>query len=432
MRGRVALTALGVIIGTAALVVLISLGAGLQRLSSELSSGAALTEIAFHPRIDYRVVQGAELDGLISGDELPSRCGTVLDRMPIVDTAMRERIAALPGVAWVAVYETLLGTAEIEAGALRGSSVVRGMEPSLLPQLGLEAAQGTLELGRGEAVIGANFAAALYDPVERQRTPGARPTSPPPELLGETLILRLSTLDAEQNTIQRAVRVQVVGVLAPKGWLYDDAIILLERDVLDMNSWMHAGRAGQRRDPARQGYSAVIVNAVDLRSTPGVEEALTELGFPVYTERQQLEEWAAFFTALQVFLGSIGAISLFVAAFGISNTMLMAIHERTREIGLMKAIGATHRDVTLIFLAESAGIGLLGGMGGVAVGLLLTTLLSLGGSVRLAGLPSAAAYTPPWLPFFAVGFAGLVGAIAGTYPARRAARLEPLLALKVE
>ena len=88
--------------------------------------------------------------------------------------------------------------------------------------------------------------------------------------------------------------------------------------------------------------------------------------------------------------------------------------------------------MTLIFLAESAGIGLLGGVGGVAVGLLLTTLLSLGGSVRLAGLPSAAAYTLPWLPIFAVGFAGLVGVIAGTYPARRAARLEPLLALKVE
>lgn len=436
MKGRVAMTALGVVIGTAALVVLISLGAGLERLSTELTSGAALTEIMFNPPINFKVVQGAELAGLAS-DDVPSRCSGILDDMPVLDATVREEVAAVPGVEWVGVFETLLGTADIEYGPLRGSSVIRGVDPTVLPELGLEAAQGTLELGWGEVVIGSDFAAGLYDPALRKassgRAPSPTPTpSPPPELLGEGLTIRLTTLDADGEIVNRDVRVKVVGVLAPKGWLYDDGLIMSERDVLALNDWMHAARAGQRRDPARQGYSGVVIRATDVRSVVAIEEALTELGFPVYTERKQLEEWSSFFGALQVFLGGIGAISLVVAAFGISNTMLMAITERTREIGLMKAIGASNRDVVTIFLAESIGIGLLGGVGGVVVGLGVTGLLSLGGSIRLAGLPSASAYTPPWLPLFTIGFAGLVGVVAGTYPARRAARMVTIVALKYE
>ncbi len=430
------MTAVGVVIGTAALLVLISLGAGLQRLSTGLTSGAALTEIAFNPLIDFKVVSGAELAGMASADEA-GRCADILDHTPVVDSAMRAQFAELPGVEWVEVYENLLGTADIEYGALRGSGFVRGMEPALLSRLGLEVTEGTLDLGRGEAVIGAGLAAALYDPALRAASTSGRPSvtpppSPPPELLGETLVLQLTTLDSEGNSIQLRLRVRVVGVLAPRGWLHDQGLIMLERDVIELNNWMHAARAGQRRDPMRQGYSGVVVKASDLTSTAAVEDALAELGFPVYTERRMMEEWNSFFTTLQVFLGSIGAISLVVAAFGISNTMLMAVTERTREIGLMKAIGASNRDVIAIFLAESAGIGLLGGVGGVIVGLLFSGLLRLGGSIRLAGLPSGSTYTPLWLPFFTVGFAGLVGVIAGTYPARRAARMVTIVALKYE
>lgn len=437
MKGRVVMTALGVVIGTAALVVLVSLGAGLERLSADLTSGAALTEISFNPPVHFKVVSGAELDGMASQD-VPSRCSSVLDQMPVVDQAMRHQFAELPGVEWVAVYENLMGTADVEYGALRGSGFIRGMEPSLLPQLGLEPAAGSLELGPGEAVVGAGFASQLYDPALRAASssgPQARPTptpAPPPDLLGETLTVRFTSLDTEGNHVQLRGRVKVVGILAPRGYLYDQGLIMLERDVLEYNNWMHAARAGQRRDPARQGYSGVVLQAVDLRTTAMVEEALTELGFPVYTERRQLEEWSAFFTGLQIFLGIIGAISLVVAAFGISNTMLMSVTERTREIGLMKAIGASNRDVVTIFLAESGAIGVLGGVGGVVVGLLLSGLLRLGGPVRLVGLPSASTYTPLWLPFFTMGFAGIVGLIAGAVPASRAARLVPIVALKVE
>lgn len=112
--------------------------------------------------------------------------------------------------------------------------------------------------------------------------------------------------------------------------------------------------------------------------------------------------------------------------------MLMAIHERTQEIGLMKAIGASNRAVVAVFLTESAGIGLLGGVAGVAVGVGVVGAMGLGGRVSIAGLPTAGTVLPLWLPVFAVLFACGIGTLSGALPARRAARLAPLVALKTE
>lgn len=120
--------------------------------------------------------------------------------------------------------------------------------------------------------------------------------------------------------------------------------------------------------------------------------------------------------------------------------MTMAILERTREIGLMKAVGATNRDVLAIFLGEAAGIGFLGGLGGVLIGWLLGQGLNVLALVYLAqqssqtgGLPpSVAVYTPLWLPLFALAFATLIGLLSGLYPALRAATMVPVAALKYE
>ena len=121
--------------------------------------------------------------------------------------------------------------------------------------------------------------------------------------------------------------------------------------------------------------------------------------------------------------------------------MTMAILERTREIGLMKAIGATNQDVLSIFLGESASIGFIGGIGGVLLGLLLGELINIFGSVYMAGQDSGMmsssstgilVATPPWLILFALLFSTLIGLISGVYPAVQAASLVPVQALKNE
>jgi len=140
--------------------------------------------------------------------------------------------------------------------------------------------------------------------------------------------------------------------------------------------------------------------------------------------------------------GGIGAISLIVAAIGIANTMIMSILERTREIGLMKAVGASNRDVMSVFITEAGAIGLLGGIGGVLFGIGAAKIIDLiavayisgqnAASGSTAAAPSSLVFVPTWLPIFAIVFSVVIGLAAGIYPALRAVQLNPVTALKYE
>jgi ABC-type antimicrobial peptide transport system permease subunit len=142
----------------------------------------------------------------------------------------------------------------------------------------------------------------------------------------------------------------------------------------------------------------------------------------------------------QNFLSIIGAVSLFVAAIGIANTMIMAIYERTREIGVMKVIGASLRDIKWLFLIESALIGLIGGMLGVGLSYLLSHALNTWDIAVFQQMfaymdeqeSSIVSVITPWLSGLALGFAAMVGLVSGYCPARRAMRLSALTAIRTE
>jgi putative ABC transport system permease protein len=190
----------------------------------------------------------------------------------------------------------------------------------------------------------------------------------------------------------------------------------------------------------RDGYNQIVVKVDDVKEVLNITEEINNLGYQAYTPQSFVQGINNFFVILQVIFGGVGAIALLVAAIGIANTMTMAILERTREIGLMKAIGATNRDVLSIFLGEAAGIGFIGGVGGLILGWSAAQILNVlamsylaGQAAQQGGLPpTVAVYTPPWLPVFALIFATLVGLLSGLYPALRAATLVPLNALKYE
>ena len=176
--------------------------------------------------------------------------------------------------------------------------------------------------------------------------------------------------------------------------------------------------------------------------TKDVLQAITDLGYRGYSNIEYLETMRESSQMTQNILGGIGAVSLFVAAIGIMNTMMMSIYERTKEIGIFKVLGCSLGNIRNMFLYESAFIGLFGGIAGIglsfAVSHLINTLSSTGqggnlGIVMMMGDPtSKASLIPPWLALSALVFSTLIGMIAGLIPALRAMRLSPLAAIRNE
>jgi putative ABC transport system permease protein len=272
----------------------------------------------------------------------------------------------------------------------------------------------------------------FYNP--RQR-PGEEPP-PPPDLYGQQLQLIVIKWDDQGNEIRKNLSVRVSGVLEETRGESDWTMYLPLDQVKSMNEWAQ----GRRINYNKEGYSQVVVKVQEVEQVLDISEQITEMGFQAFTPQSFVQGINNFYVILQFIFGGVGAIALLVAAIGIANTMAMSILERTREIGLMKAVGATNRDVLAIFLGEAAGIGFLGGLGGVTIGWLAGQGLNVLALVYLAGQagqlggapPSVAVYTPFWLPLFALIFATIMGMISGLYPALRAATMIPVMALKYE
>src|SRR5437879_1659417 len=186
---------------------------------------------------------------------------------------------------------------------------------------------------------------------------------------------------------------------------------------------------------AKPSYMALTVRVHSPKDVPQVEAAIKQLGFATFSLLDATKSLRLVFTVFDLFLGLFGSLALTVASLGIINTLVMAILERRREIGILKALGATDRDVRSLFFAEAGAMGLFGGFFGVALGWLIGSALTWGTTIYLhrQNLPGVKiSYVPWWLALSAIAFAIIVSLIAGLYPASRAARLNPVEALRYE
>ncbi len=180
-------------------------------------------------------------------------------------------------------------------------------------------------------------------------------------------------------------------------------------------------------------YATVTVKVKTPQEVAAVKKQLESYGFRTFALMDQLSQIRIGFLIMDMFLLAVGMIGITVAALGIVNTMVMSILERYREIGVMKAVGATDGDVQRIFLVESGAIGLLGGSIGLGLGWIVSVIINQVINILMArqGAPHMDYFSFPWwLCLGAIAFSILVSLLAGVYPTRRAARVDPVVALR--
>ena len=423
-KARVALTAIGVVIGTAAVVILVSLAIGLQKNANEQLYGIGdLTQIQVMPTYGEGPVMGPGGGGPVKVEPQEQK---------LLTNFILEDLRAIPGVDVVIPRDYLMAGGMVKYQKMEAGVNIIGVDTADLSNLGLEATEGGTELARGAIVIGVMVPNNFYDPKIR---PGQEPP-PPPQLYGQQIQLVVSKWDAQGVETRKNLSLRVTGVLKETRGESDWTIYMPLDQIKSINEWAMNRRINYNKD----GYSQVIVKVGDVDQVLDISQQITDMGFQAFTPQSFVQGINNFYKILQVIFGGVGAIALLVAAIGIANTMAMSILERTREIGLMKAVGATNRDVLAIFLGEAAGIGFIGGLGGVIIGWLAGQGLNVIAIVYLASQagqqggppPSVAVYTPVWLPLFALIFSTFIGMMSGLYPALRAATMIPVLALKYE
>jgi putative ABC transport system permease protein len=201
--------------------------------------------------------------------------------------------------------------------------------------------------------------------------------------------------------------------------------VMLGSDLREMVRTSYRGRA----------YMALSVRIDSPSRVQAAEDAIKNMGFSTFSLLDATRSLRRFFTILDLFLGIFGSLALAVALLGIVNTLVMAILERRREIGIMKAVGAGDGDIKLLFFAEAGVMGFVGGLVGVGLGWAIGRVINIGTNIylkRQAMTPETIWSVPWWLVAAALGFAVIVSLASGIYPASRAAKLDPVQALRYE
>jgi putative ABC transport system permease protein len=436
---RNSLTTLGVAVGVASLVALLSLGVGLQTLASERLTRSGLFDAVFVTlQRDFRGARRPRSD-----NSTPKKEARVLDE------DARQQLAKLASV--TEVYPQVRFITEVIYAGKSPTTSVLGLPNSSRGSGAFEGMTGSYFSSpeAAEAILQVEFAKELTDQ--------------PATLVGKDLVLRYAeraalSLENGRNgsflkgmmgaampggisIVPREKILRIVGVIEsdPSAGFggFGGARIFLP---LATAEHLHVAQpddlqAFRNGDPAKPSYMALTVRVRSPKDVPQVEAAIKQLGFSTFSLLDATKGLRLVFTVFDLFLGLFGSLALTVASLGIINTLVMAILERRREIGILKALGATDRDVRSLFFAEAGAMGLFGGIFGVALGWLIGRALTWGTTIYLhrQDLPGVRiSYVPWWLALGAIGFAIVVSLIAGLYPAGRAARLHPVEALRYE
>lgn len=412
---RTFLTVLGVVIGTSSIIVMLSLGFGLSSFFEEqISQWGDLTVI--------NVYKG--------WSDVPGK-----EQISLDDKAV-ESFKSLPNV--VAVSPMLETYGVIKAGRYIAHSTIRGVDPSTMDAFGFKAAEGRLLESSDSlvAVFGSSIRYNFYDPKARVWREANI------DLMKDKLSITLDpnygwSVPGENKPNYKEYKIKTAGILEEGDWETSYAIYMpiaeVKKMIIDKEK---AENVKPQNKTNTNEYNRINVKVSDINKVQEVQQKIKDMGHEAYSLNDQLEYTKKQAATIQAVLGGIGGVSLLVAAIGITNTMVMSIYERTKEIGIMKVIGASLKDIKKLFLFESALIGLFGGMLGIGFSYSLSYLVNkfsyqFGEALGAYGA-SKISIIPIWLVIVAMAFSALIGIISGYFPARRAMNLSALEAIRTE
>lgn len=424
-KARTILTVLGVMIGTASIVVMVSLGLGMDRaFEQQLESYGSLTLIDIYNNMMYEM----------SGDGSSSEGQVYLN-----DDAIAQ-IEAMDHVEFAIGFKRF--DSKIYSGKYESYTNVKGVDFDKLALMDIDLSQGTMpsKEGQYEALFGFQVSQNFYDP--NSRTPYM---NPPQIDIFESKIELLPTSQYFEGRRPRGYVLNPTGITSEDDWNYAWDIFMdyetfekLKADFDRKNRTNSDTQNGgsRRKEEDKNQYDEMKVSVDEVDNVQEVQQQIKDMGFEAYSLTDALENMNQTSSLIQMILGGIGGVSLFVAAIGITNTMVMSIYERTKEIGVMKVIGAQLKDIKRLFLFEAAMLGLIGGSFGIGISygisLVINKLVSgMGGEMGYMGA-SILSYIPAWLALAGLGFATMIGLIAGYYPAVRATKLSALEAIRTE
>ena len=450
---RNSLTTVGISVGVASLVAMLSLGIGLQQLFSRRLAKSGLFDTVL-------VTSRRDLRGMGRDQE---RNGPAPGESRILDEPARQEIERLPNV--LEAYPDIRFPTELRYDDKPHLTMISALPSSAKSNDAFEGMQGSFFSSdtASEVILQKTFAEELLGKAPARGVDETSVVDLAKPLLGKELTMLYSQRVASSSTssppvvdssssavgelagatysvVSRELKLTIVGVSdqdpeSMRGPTRAKVFLPLK-----LAESLHVMQPTDLREVSRATSDQPVYSSVSVRvKNPGqvqlVEDAVKKMGFSTFSILDASRGLQQVFRVLYAFLGIFGSLALIVSSIGIVNTLVMAILERRREIGIMKAIGASDGDVKKLFFAEAGAMGILGGVVGVALGWAIGQLINFGTNIYLKSQsfpPEHFWSVPWWLVALAIGFSFLVSLFSGLYPAGRAARLDPVQALRYE
>lgn len=383
---RTWLTILGMGVGTGAVVVLVGLGFGLQKI--------ILEQIVFGETL---LSLGVSTTGVQSLKLTPDTVDSFKQMPEVLDAAPLARFPAL-----------------VTYKGLTGNVFIQGVEPPYLRYAGITATEGNVfgedEIGDGSSIMLSPAVLKLFGIDE------------PEAFVGQKVSFRL--LVPNPDNAEEVIEFPIDKEYTVRGITKEEGVLNALMMLPELKT--HVGV---------EEYERIQVRVDSNENLPIVEAKLIEEGYRVTALSKTVEQASKIFQGIQAVLATFGGIALIVSAIGMFNTMTVTLLERTKEIGIMRTIGASPKDVKNLFISESIVVGFLGGISGILMGVIFGLAINLllnivagqfgGQSVNLFSFPL-------WFLLFIALFSAAVGYLTGVFPARRAGTLNPLDAIRYE